>query len=101
MYLWVDGQSIWTCHCWQHKICAFQSLAEAYDLKLFIAQFISNIVFKNNMLEGLSDIYPCLKLGIQSFHVMKAHEVNLSKVLVSGQDVPLLIKCFMVISKTL
>lgn len=29
------------------------------------------------------DIYPCFKLGIQSFHLMKAHEVNFSKVLES------------------
>lgn len=28
------------------KISALQSLVEAYDLKLFTAQFISNVVFQ-------------------------------------------------------
>lgn len=45
------------------------------------------------------DIYPCFKLGIQSFHFMKAHEVNFSKVLESGKKVCLsLDQLFIVIS---
>lgn len=46
------------------------------------------LCFKNNMLEGLSEgNYPCFKLGIQSFHFMKAHAVNFSEVLVLGKKI--------------